>query len=113
MIGATAIHILDAEKAKKVPKIQDCFVDVGAKSKDEALERLAIGDAVTFVDDFEILHDDVAVARAFDNRVGTFSAIEALRLLAESRTTSRPRSGRCRLSKRRWGGMVPRWLPTA
>jgi putative aminopeptidase FrvX len=38
------------------------------------------------VDQFELLRNDLAVARAFDNRIGTFAVAEALRLLRESKT---------------------------
>jgi len=38
------------------------------------------------VDDFELLNNHVAVGRGFDNRVGTWTAIEALRIAAASRT---------------------------
>jgi endoglucanase len=35
------------------------------------------------VDEFEVLRGDIAIARGFDNRIGTFAAIEALRLLKQ------------------------------
>jgi len=43
-----------------------------------------VGDTITFDEDFEMLTENVAVARAFDNRVGTWCAIEGLRLAAEA-----------------------------
>src|SRR5204862_2652650 len=36
-------------------------------------------------DEFDLLRNDLAVARAFDNRMGTFSVAEALRLIKESK----------------------------
>ena len=36
-------------------------------------------------DEFELLREDLAVARAFDNRIGTFAVAEALRQLSEHR----------------------------
>jgi len=44
-----------------------------------------IGDPVTLTDEFEVLHGDIAVARAFDNRIGTFAVAEALRLLQDGK----------------------------
>jgi endoglucanase len=84
--GATAIHLIDREKGKKKPEQHEIFIDIGATSKAETLERIQIGDPITWVDDFEVINDDVVVARAFDNRVGTWSAAEALRLLSEDRS---------------------------
>lgn len=46
---------------------------------------MQIGDPITLVDEFEILRGDLAVARAFDNRIGTWSVAEALRLLHSQR----------------------------
>lgn len=82
IVGATAIHLQERDKDKKVPKMHECFIDIGAKSAADARKRVAVGDPITFVDDFELLDGSVGVARAFDNRVGTWTAIEALRLAA-------------------------------
>jgi endoglucanase len=50
----------------------------------EAEKLVRIGDPITLVDEFDILRGDLAVARAFDNRIGTFAVAEALRLLKAS-----------------------------
>ncbi|MCA9565065.1 MAG: M20/M25/M40 family metallo-hydrolase [Myxococcales bacterium] len=83
VFGATAIHLRDRDKANNAPKMHELFVDIGAVDKAAAEELVSIGDAATLVDDFELLNEHIGVARAFDNRVGTFSAVEALRLLSE------------------------------
>jgi endoglucanase len=85
VIGAVAIHLQERGKEPKVPKMHECFIDIGARDKDEALERVAVGDPITFVDDFEMLDKNVAVARAFDDRAGSWTVIEALRLAARGR----------------------------
>ncbi len=85
VIGATAIHLQERGKDPKVPKFHECWIDIGAKDGKEARKRVAVGDPATFVDDFEMLDKNIGVARAFDNRVGTWTVIEALRLAAESR----------------------------
>ncbi len=43
VIGRKAIHLMDDEDKKKVPKIFDLYVDVGARNKKEALELVAPG----------------------------------------------------------------------
>ncbi|MFZ9882326.1 MAG: M20/M25/M40 family metallo-hydrolase, partial [Phycisphaerales bacterium] len=80
LIGATAIHLQDKTAEGKVRKMHELFIDIGAASADEAKQRLAIGDAGVFLDGFMQLTDDLVVARALDNRIGTWSAAEALRL---------------------------------
>ena len=82
--GAPVIHLREGEEGK-APKHHENYVDLGVSSREEAEALVAVGDAMTYLDDFEVLRDDVAVARAFDNRVGTFAAAEALRLVADNR----------------------------
>ena len=82
LIGATAIHLQDKAAEGKVRKIHELFIDIGATTADEAKARLAIGDAGVFLDGFMQLSDDIVVARALDNRIGTWIAAEALRLVA-------------------------------
>lgn len=83
VIGNVAPHLTRADGDKKYPKIDDLFIDIGASSKKEAEKLVRIGDPVTLVDEFAMLRGDLAVARAFDNRIGTFAVAETLRLLSE------------------------------
>lgn len=85
IVAAPPIHLQERGSEPSAPKHKDNFIDIGVSKREEAEALVAVGDPITFVDDFEILRDDVAVARAFDNRVGTWSAAEALRLIAEKR----------------------------
>ncbi len=85
VIGATAIHLQERDKKKKVPKMHECFIDIGAKDGKAAARKVAVGDPITFVDDFEMLDKNIAVARAFDNRVGTWAVLETLRLVSEAK----------------------------
>ncbi len=81
VIGATAIHLQDKDKEAKVPKMHEVFIDIGAADGKEAAKRVSIGDPITFVDDFELITENIAVARAFDNRAGAWVALETLRQL--------------------------------
>jgi putative aminopeptidase FrvX len=85
VVGSVAIHMQEKPAEKKAGKPHEHFIDIGARSEKLALERVAIGDPITFTEEFRILHGDVAVSRAFDNRVGTWAAAETLRLLRASR----------------------------
>jgi len=89
VIGSLPVHLQDhKDDDKKIPELHEIFVDIGAKNKKEALARVDIGDTITYVDDFEILNGTIAVARGFDNRIGTFAAAEALRELSKARKLS-------------------------
>jgi endoglucanase len=85
VVGAVAIHLQDRGKDAKPPKIHELFIDIGAKDGKDAAKRVAIGDPMTFVDDFEMLTDRLLVARACDDRVGAWAALESLRVLASHR----------------------------
>lgn len=89
VIGATAIHLGERGKEQKEPKMHELFVDIGAKDGKEARRKVAIGDPMTFVDDFEMLDKNTAVARALDNRIGCWIIAEAMRQVAASKTKPR------------------------
>jgi putative aminopeptidase FrvX len=83
--GKRAIHLMDEEDRKKVPKKHEIWIDIGASSKAEALKRVAIGDVATYDHEFELIHGSIGTARAFDNKVGAYVVGEALiRLKRES-----------------------------
>ncbi len=98
VIGATAIHLSQRDKEPKVPKMHEVFIDIGAPDHKAAEEKVAVGDPITFVDDFEMLDRNIGVARAFDNKAGIWAVIEALRIAREGprprKKASRSAAGR-------------------
>jgi endoglucanase len=86
VVGNVAPHLMKEEKEPKAPKIHDLFIDIGVSHKKDAEKLVRVGDPITLVDEFDLLRNDLAVARAFDNRIGTFAVAETLRLLKESGT---------------------------
>jgi putative aminopeptidase FrvX len=86
VVGNVAPHLTRGDDDKpKVPKMHDLFIDIGVGSRKDAEKLVRVGDPITLVDEFDLLRNDLAVARAFDNRIGTFAVAEALRLLNESK----------------------------
>lgn len=81
VVGNVAPHLMKTEGDPKPPKIHELFIDIGVGSRDEALQLVRIGDPITLNDEFELMRNHLAVARAFDNRIGTWSVAETLRLL--------------------------------
>jgi len=86
VVGNVAPHLTKQEGDPKPPKIHEIFLDIGVSSRKEAGKLVRVGDPITLVDEFDMLRGDLAVARAFDNRIGTFAVAETLRLLSESRS---------------------------
>ncbi len=82
VLGRKAIHLLDSDERKKTPKLDDLWIDIGAKDKTDAESVVAIGDCVTYDHELQRLRGDLCVARSFDDKMGVFVVAEALRLLA-------------------------------
>ena len=85
VVGNVAPHLMKLEGEPKAPKIHDLFIDIGVSSRKDAEKLVRVGDPITLADEFDVLRGDLVVARAFDNRIGTFAVAEALRLLKESK----------------------------
>jgi endoglucanase len=83
--GKRAIHLMDEADRKKVPEIHEIWIDIGARSKKEALARIAIGDVATYDHELELISGSIGTARAFDNKVGAYIVGETLIRLAKDR----------------------------
>lgn len=82
VLGRKAIHLLETEERNKVPKLDDLWIDIGAKDKDDAQSAVAIGDCVTYDHELRRLRGELCVARSFDDKMGVFVVAEALRILS-------------------------------
>lgn len=79
VFGSKPVHVLSEEEKKKVLKVTDYFVDLGLPGK--KVEKLVeVGDSITWHRDFTELGDCVT-SKAFDDRVGVYVMLEALRKL--------------------------------
>lgn len=84
VIGKKPIHLIKPEEREKASKITDLWVDVGAKTKAEALELLSIGDAGVIDASMIELPNHRIVSRSIDDRIGAFVVLEALRRYAKA-----------------------------
>ncbi len=84
VIGRKPIHLMKEDERNK-PKIEltDLWIDIGAASKAEAMELVAIADSVSFQLGMARLGKDFITSPGLDNKVGAFVVMEALRLAAE------------------------------
>jgi putative aminopeptidase FrvX len=80
--GRKPTHIIPAEDRDKAPPLHEQFLDIGARGKAAALERVAVGDPVTFAPDFVELAPGVVATQALDDRAGVYAMIRALELYA-------------------------------
>ena len=78
VIGRKPIHLLDAAERDKGLKLDDLWIDIGAKDKADALKSVAVGDSVVVTHDFLTLKNGLVSSRAFDDRVGAWAVTEVL-----------------------------------
>ncbi len=86
VFGWPAIHTRKNGK-EEAPKLENIFIDVGAKDKDE-VEKMGIhvGCVITYPDSFKILNKNKFICRAIDNRAGGFMIAQVARLIFENKT---------------------------
>jgi putative aminopeptidase FrvX len=87
VFGWPAIHTRDKGK-EEPPKLDNIFIDIGAKDKQE-VEKMGVhvGCVITYPDTFKVLNKDKFVCRAIDNRAGGFMIAQVARLLSENDIT--------------------------
>lgn len=67
----------------KEAKMNECFIDIGAKDRNEALSRIEIGMTASFMTETFQTGDRI-VSGALDNRIGCLCLMEALKRLRSS-----------------------------
>ncbi|MEA1964462.1 MAG: M42 family metallopeptidase [Candidatus Aerophobetes bacterium] len=82
-VGKKPIHVMEKEEKKKVVRIFDQWIDIGAKDKKEAESLVSVGDPITFSGEMEELPGKLFVSRGFDDKVGAFVICEVLRYIAD------------------------------
>lgn len=70
VIGLKAYHLVSAEEEKRVPKLEELYIDIGAKDKAEAMEKVEIGTYGVFSNECVEFGNGFLKAKAIDDRVG-------------------------------------------
>ena len=78
VIGLKAIHLTTPEERKKVPRLEDYYIDIGAKDRAEAEGLVGLGDCGVFVGDIVEFGDGMLKAKAIDDRVGCAVLVKLL-----------------------------------
>jgi endoglucanase len=86
VIGSKPPHILPPEARKKPVEIKDMFIDIGASSREEAMEFGVIpGDQIVPYFEFTVMNNEkMLLAKAWDNRIGCAIAIDVLKGLKDA-----------------------------
>ena len=70
VIGIKPVHLVDKKDEANIPKADDLYIDIGAKTKEEAMEYVCLGDSVWFESGFVEFGDGFVKAKALDDRAG-------------------------------------------
>jgi len=82
IVGRKPIHMMDQAERSREIKLDDLWIDIGAKDKKDALRAVGVGDPIVIVPDFIELRNGLVSSRAFDDRAGAWVISEVLRALA-------------------------------
>lgn len=85
VIARKPIHLLNDQERKQVVKLEDLWLDIGAKDKEEALGMVRIGDPITLQLGFQVMRNQLANAPGMDDKTGLWVVMEALRRVESSR----------------------------
>lgn len=79
VIGAKPVHLQEPGEREKPIPIEKLFIDIGARDAEDARRHVKPGDPVVFATAYEDLPHGMAKAKSFDDRVGCYILLEALR----------------------------------
>ena len=77
--GRRAVHLTPWSERGKPIKIEDVWIDIGAKDKAAVDEQVRVGDPVTYDIGLQDLQGGLVASRALDNKIGAWVVAEALR----------------------------------
>ena len=79
VISRKPIHLLTTRERAKVVDLDELWLDIGAKDKEEAESKVRIGDPVTLDLRYRELIGSLVTGPGMDNKTGMWTVIEALR----------------------------------
>lgn len=82
VIGIKPIHLIKGDENESIPDITDMHIDIGADSKENALEFVNYGDSINFNFDFT-QNDYIIKSKAIDDRFGCLVLIDMIKSYLE------------------------------
>jgi len=84
VVGRKAVHLMKPEERGGRPALNELWLDIGAKNREAAASRVAIGDPITYALDVVRMGPDLIAAPGLDDKIGTFIVMEVVRMLKAS-----------------------------
>jgi len=82
VIARKPIHLLNEQERKQVVKLEELWLDIGAKDQEDAAQVVSVGDPVTLELSYCELRNGLATSPGMDNATGLWVVVEALRRAA-------------------------------
>jgi tetrahedral aminopeptidase len=79
VIARKPIHLLNDQERKEVVRLEELWLDIGAKDRDDAARVVSIGDPITLELSYCELQNGLATSPGMDNATGLWVILEALR----------------------------------
>jgi len=79
VIGCKPIHLVKASDREKATEVEDLYIDIGAKNKEEAAKLVSPGDTGAFDADIREFGDGYLMVKAIDDRFGCTVLLELIK----------------------------------
>jgi endoglucanase len=83
VIGKTSTHLQTIQEQGNAPSVDTVWIDIGAKSKEDAEKLVEVGDFVTYKNELIALSGPRIAAPALDNILGLYAIMKTARNCAE------------------------------
>lgn len=70
IIGMTPVHLVTKAEREKPVSADSLYIDIGAKSREEAEKLVSLGDCAAFDGEYEFLSESRVRSKAIDDRIG-------------------------------------------
>lgn len=78
VIGGKPIHLTEKDEAKKLPKVEQMTIDIGANNRESAERLVSVGDRAVICGE-TVLEGNTLCAKALDDRIGCAALITLLK----------------------------------
>lgn len=79
VVAYKPIHLSKGAEREEIPSYDTLYIDIGAKTKEEAENAVNIADSVSFITEPELFGDGLIKAKALDDRIGCGIMIELIK----------------------------------
>lgn len=87
IIGKKAIHVETPDERDKAEKLEDLPIDIGAESKEAAMELVEVGSVVGFKCNYTELGGNRFMSKGLDDKIGVFIVAEVMKNLSSINPT--------------------------